>query len=113
MRVKNKSKIQRLILAAAVGILLLTHAGCQSGGGTGALVGGGIGALAGQAIGGDTGATLIGAAVGTGIGYMIGNEADKKKAQQMSQASRSNQYSHTEVSPLAGTRWTVVDVAPG
>lgn len=101
-----------LICVVLAGALLVGSGGCQSGGGTGALVGGGIGALAGQAIGGDTGATLIGAAVGTGIGYMIGNEADKKKAQQMSQASRSNQYSHTEVSPLAGTRWTVVDIAP-
>ena len=112
MIIMNTLKTHRFIITAAVGLLLLTHAGCQSDGGTGALVGGGIGALAGQAIGGDTGATLIGAAIGTGIGYMIGNEADKKKAQQMSQTSRSYQYSHNEISPLSGTRWTVVDVAP-
>ena len=112
MIVMNTSNMKRRFLAAAVGTLMLTYIGCQSGGGTGALAGAGIGALVGQAIGGDTKSTLIGTAVGTGIGYMIGNEADKKKARQMSQASRYNQYSHTEVSPLAGTRWTVVDLAP-
>jgi hypothetical protein len=87
-------------------------AGCATGGQTGALAGGGIGALAGQAIGGDTEATLIGAAVGTGIGYLIGNEADKKKAAEMSKESESRSYSHAETSPLAGTRWKVVSLVP-
>jgi hypothetical protein len=97
--------------ALLMGSIMLTG-GCATSGQTGALAGGGIGALAGQAIGGSTEATLIGAAVGTGVGYIIGNEKDKKKAREMSQSSRSTDYSHSEVSPLARTRWNVVSLAP-
>ena len=86
--------------------------GCETSGKTGALVGAGIGALAGQALGGDTEGTLIGAAVGGGIGYMIGNEKDKEHAKEMSEGSRSHQYTHTEVGPLGGTRWQLVSLAP-
>ncbi len=86
--------------------------GCATSGKTGALIGAGIGALAGQALGGDTEATLIGAAVGTGIGYIIGNEKDKKHAQEMSEQARSHQYTHTEVGSLGGTRWQLVSLAP-
>ena len=86
--------------------------GCATSGKTGALVGAGIGALAGQAIGQDTEGTLIGAAVGTGIGYIIGNEKDKKHAKKMSEEARSHQYTHTEVGPLGGTRWQLVNLAP-
>ena len=64
----------------------------------------------GQAIGGNTEATLIGAAVGTGIGYIIGNEVDKKHAQEMSQTTSSAGYDHNEVTPLDGTRWKIVDL---
>ncbi|MHC5004098.1 MAG: glycine zipper domain-containing protein [Planctomycetota bacterium] len=100
----------RPVLPVIVAVALVT--GCQTGGQTGAVAGAGIGALAGQAIGGDTGATLVGAAVGTGIGYMIGNEADKKHAQEISQQTRSTDYSHTEVGPLGGTRWKIVSLEP-
>jgi len=86
--------------------------GCATSGKTGALIGAGIGALAGQAIGGDTEGTLIGAAVGTGIGYIIGNEKDKKHAKELSEQSRSPQYTHTEVGPLGGTRWQLVSILP-
>jgi len=86
--------------------------GCETGGKTGALVGSGIGALAGQAIGGNTESTLIGAAVGTGIGYMIGNEKDKKHAEEMNREAKAHDYTHNEVGPLGGTRWLVVDIAP-
>ena len=95
------------LLAAVLGVT-----GCQTGGQTGALAGAGIGALAGQAIGGDTGGTLIGAAVGTGIGYIIGNEADKKHAREMSQAQKGPAPTHSEVGPLGGTRWSVVSLSP-
>jgi hypothetical protein len=99
-------------LAGLALVLILALGGCETGGQTGALVGTGIGALAGQAIGGDTGATLIGAAAGAGIGYVIGNEQDKKHAREMSEQSASQQYTHHEVSPIGGTRWQVVSLAP-
>ncbi len=82
--------------------------GCESDAQTGALVGVGVGALIGQAAGGSTEATLIGAGVGAGAGYMIGNEKDKKKAQQQ---NYNVQYSTAE-SPLAGTSWLVLSVVP-
>lgn len=97
---------------AAVMISSMLVGGCATSGQTGALAGGGMGALAGQIIGGSTSATLIGAAVGTGVGYMIGNEKDKKKAREMSQTSRQTNYSHSEVAPLARTRWNVVSLTP-
>lgn len=97
--------------------LIITSAGCETGGQTGALGGAAIGALAGQAIGGNTAGTLIGAAVGSGIGYMIGNEEDKKHAREMNQrqAPRTTTYSppsHTEVGRLGGTRWNLVSLVP-
>ncbi len=97
-----------------VGIFALTvHInGCATRGQTGALAGSGVGALVGQAIGHNTEATLIGGAVGTGVGYIIGNEVDKKKAERMSLADQSGNYSHQEVGPLAGTSWKVVDISP-
>lgn len=100
-----------LILTVFVG--LLSPAGCQTGGQTGALAGGGIGALAGQVIGGDTTATLIGAAVGTGVGYIIGNEQDKKHAAEMSRPPSSpSAPTHGETGSLGGTRWIVVSLNP-
>jgi len=86
----------------------MTIAGCQTKGQTGAMAGAGLGALIGQAVGGDTGATLIGAAVGTGLGYIIGNEMDKKDAQE--QAAEPNYM--PAASPLSGTIWQVISVAP-
>ena len=97
---------------AALMLILFTSGGCQTGGQTGALAGAGIGALAGQAIGGNTGATLVGAAVGTGVGYIIGNEADKKHARQMSQGQKAAAPTHSEVGPLGGTRWSVISLVP-
>jgi hypothetical protein len=106
------SKSSPLLTTVVLMVVLSLALGCATQGQTGALAGGGIGALAGQAIGGSTEATLIGAAVGTGIGYIIGNEADKKKAQQMSQTTQATNYDHTEVGPLANTRWKVVSLNP-
>lgn len=100
------------VFAGVAGILIVFAAGCETGGKTGALAGAGIGALAGQAIGRDTESTLIGAAIGTGIGYIIGNEKDKKHAQEMRQADKKDDYAHTEVGPLGGTRWLLQDVSP-
>ncbi len=108
-------------ILAVAGLLVATIGGCATQGRTGALIGGGIGALAGQAIGGDTAGTLIGAAVGTGIGYIIGNEADKKHAQEMTEQSEAQSgngqdanfyHTHKEVGALGGTRWLVNDIAP-
>jgi hypothetical protein len=101
----------------ASGILLATvvaafTGGCATGGETGALAGSGIGAVAGQSIGENTEATLIGPDAGTGVGYIIGDEMDKKHAEEMSQETRSKNYDHNEVSDLAGTKWKVVQISP-
>ena len=104
--------VLRRRLAAAAVVAAVVVVGCETGGQTGALAGAGIGALAGQAIGGDTGATLVGAAAGAGIGYIIGNESDKKHAQEMSASSQSANYAHSEVGELGGTRWSVISLAP-
>jgi hypothetical protein len=95
-------------LSAAIGF----SGGCETSAQTGALGGAGIGALAGQAIGGNTQATLIGAAAGAGIGYIIGNEKDKAEAKTMSAGSREHNYTHTQVTPLGGTRWKVTMLDP-
>jgi hypothetical protein len=100
--------VSRIVAVLAA---LAALGGCETGGQTGALAGAGIGALIGQAAGGDTEATLIGAAVGTGLGYIIGNEADKKHAQEMEKTSAPT-YQHQETGVLAGTRWQVVSLAP-
>ena len=93
-------------------VSMLMNVGCATKGQTGALAGGGIGALAGQVIGGNTESTLIGAAVGTGIGYIIGNEKDKKHAREMSASTRGNNYNHSEVGNLGGTKWRVISINP-
>ncbi len=95
-----------------LGVLLGLAIGCETKAQTGALGGAGIGALAGQAIGGDTKATLIGAAVGTGVGYIIGNEADKQKAREMSNRTVGADYAHDETGLLQGSRWRVVTLVP-
>lgn len=93
-------------------VIVASAVGCRTNAQRGAVGGAAIGAIAGQAIGRDTKGTLIGAGVGTGIGYIIGNEADKEKAQAMSRASKQYNYTHDEVGKLGGTRWKVVSLAP-
>jgi len=68
-----------IIVTVSIGLILLTGCGnsAQNGSAVGALTGAGIG----QLIGGDTESTLVGAAVGGAGGYMLGNEADKERAQ--------------------------------
>jgi len=117
------TRFSKMGFVAAIAVFAALMAGCATHGQSGALAGGGIGALAGQAIGRNTEATLIGTAVGTGIGYIIGNEADKQKAYNMSYmppppppprppSYSTSGYSHREVGPLANTRWHVISVAP-
>ena len=108
-KMKQYSGIRLFVLSA---LLIALAGGCATHGQTGLLAGAGVGALAGQLIGGNTKSTLIGTAIGTGVGYIVGNEMDKKKAKEMSQASKSANYNHQEVSPLGGIKWKVVDVAP-
>ncbi|HTP61054.1 MAG TPA: YMGG-like glycine zipper-containing protein [Burkholderiales bacterium] len=93
-------------------ILIATAAGCATDNTTqGVALGAGLGALAGGIIGGHGSDALIGAAVGSGIGYVIGNENDKKKAQQMSEQSRPA-YVHHETGPFGGTSWRLQDWSP-
>lgn len=95
------SEYLNVTFSLVIVILLITSSGCESSAQTGTALGAGIGALAGQAIGRDTGSTLIGAGVGAGLGYIIGNEKDKKAAQ------NHNYYIPT---PLTGSKWEVVSL---
>lgn len=74
--------------------------------------GAGLGAIAGGLYGGHGSDALIGAAIGAGVGYLVGNEQDKRKAQQISEQSRSSNYSHNETGPFGGTRWRLTDWSP-
>jgi hypothetical protein len=76
----------------------------------GMLWGAGLGAVVGGIYGGHGSDALIGAAVGTGIGYVVGNQADKKKAQEMS--AQSPKGTHGETGPFAGTTWRLQDWSP-
>lgn len=91
----------KIIVSVVIVILLITSSGCESSAQTGTALGAGIGALAGQAIGGNTESTLIGTAVGAGVGYIIGNEKDKKAAQN---------HNYNAPTPLTGTKWKVVSL---
>ena len=103
-----KAKIISAILIAAMagGAAAQTTTGKKKG----MLWGAGLGAVTGGIIGGHGSDALIGAAVGTGIGYIIGNESDKKKAQEMSAQSKNN--THSETGPFAGTTWRLQDWSP-
>jgi hypothetical protein len=94
-----------LIAALAGGAIAQT-----SGKKKGTLWGAGLGAVAGGVIGGHGSDALIGAAVGAGIGYVVGNESDKKKAQEMS--AQSPKGTHGETGPFAGTTWRLMDWSP-
>ncbi|MBW1896820.1 MAG: hypothetical protein JRI47_07150 [Deltaproteobacteria bacterium] len=84
---------------------LFALAGCATSAQTGALGGAGAGALMGQMIGHSTGSTLIGAGIGLGLGYIIGNEMDKKKAQEKS----ATQPSQTITSTMRPGIWAEQD----
>ena len=100
-----KKTLAALVVSAAL-------AGCATDAGTGAAWGAGLGAIAGGLYGGHGSDALIGAAIGTGIGYVVGNESDKRKANQMSQQTKSQNYAHSETGPFPGTNWRLVDWSP-
>ncbi len=92
-----------ILVAASLG------GGCATQGQTGALAGAGAGALIGGLANmhGSWGATaLIGAGVGAGVGYLIGNEKDKREAQQRQAVGEE------DLRPLAGTTWKVIEITP-
>ncbi len=98
---KEQDKGMRVLGVVVILCLLLsTVSGCATKGQTGALAGAGAGALIGGLAnsGGSWGATaLIGAGVGAGVGYLIGNEQDKKDAENRQKTTEG------ELKPLAGT----------
>jgi hypothetical protein len=95
-----------LIAAAAAGAQAQESSGKKKG----MLWGAGLGAVAGGIVGGHGSDALIGAAVGTGIGYIVGNQSDKKKAEEMNAQSKNG--SHGETGPFAGTTWRLQDWSP-
>jgi hypothetical protein len=106
--VKGRKLISVMCVVALCSALLFC-AGCETKAQTGALSGAGVGAMVGGLANmhGSWGATaLIGAGVGAGLGYLIGNEADKKDAQQRQGAQEG------EIRPLAGTTWQVTSIVP-
>jgi hypothetical protein len=83
--------------------------GCATQGQTGALSGAGAAALIGvlATMHGSWGATaLLGAGIGAGVGYLIGNEKDKKDAQNRTAVSEE------ETRPLGDTTWQVISIVP-
>ena len=94
-------------------LIALFVAGCATDSSTskGVAWGAGIGAIAGGLYGGHGSDALIGAAVGAGVGYVVGNEQDKAKAKQMSNASQPT-YTHSETGPFGGTNWRLQDWSP-
>lgn len=101
------------IVAAFLIALVASGAAAQESSGKkkGMAWGAGLGAVAGGIIGGHGSDALIGAAVGTGIGYIVGNESDKKKAQEMNAQSPSGKHS-SDTEPFAGTTWKLQDWSP-
>ena len=73
-------KVCTAFVVLAMMVSLASCAGEYNRGQSGAVMGGVGGALIGQAIGRSTEATLIGLAVGTMLGYIVGNEMDKRIA---------------------------------
>ena len=107
---KKFSKGMRIIcVIVTICFSLAAASGCATKGQTGALAGAGAGALIGGLAnsGGSWGATaLIGAGVGAGVGYLIGNEQDKKDAENRQKSTEA------ELKPLAGTTWQVISINP-
>ena len=109
----NLKRKWTVLVLVSLATLLISLTGCATKKETGALTGAGVGALAGQIIGGNTAGTLIGAGVGAGVGYLIGNDMDKKEAQEMSQKTAAQNYQHKEDTwPLAGTKWKIDSISP-
>lgn len=106
-----KRLIMSFLLVAA-GFAWLFATGCETDAQTGALIGTAAGAGVGQAIGRNTGGTLIGAGVGAAAGYMLGNEGDKKKAQQRQQSEMSSmrQDMNTELVNVTNSNGSIIQV---
>lgn len=103
--------MKRIIAAILIALIAGGAAAQQSSGKKkGTLWGAGLGAVAGGVIGGHGSDALIGAAVGAGVGYVIGNESDKKKAEEMS--AQSPKGTHNETGPFGGTTWKLQDWSP-
>ena len=87
-----------------------------------AITGAAIGALTGGLVTGKFGGAAVGAVAGGGLGYVVGNEKDKKRAQEQAareQAARdkasvssdpSTAYEAPEENRFVGSTWQVVSV---
>ncbi len=84
------------IIAVAGLVAVGFTSGCESEAKTDALIGTGLGVGIAALTGGDGSDLLVGAAIGGGAGYVLGNEADKKKAQQ-SPAATAGTSSQQEI----------------
>jgi hypothetical protein len=102
--------MKRILAALLIATLAGGAAAQTSGKKKGMLWGAGLGAVTGGIIGGHGSDALIGAAVGTGIGYLVGNNADKKKAEELNAQSKNS--THSETGPFAGTKWRLQDWSP-
>lgn len=87
-----------------------------------AITGAAIGALTGGIVTGKFGGAAVGAVAGGGLGYVVGNEKDKKRAQEQAareQAARekasvssdpATAYQAPEENPFVGSTWQVVSL---
>lgn len=105
-----KPVVQSMTSLLIVCTMTLLAGGCESGRGTGTLAGAGMGALIGQVAGGTATSTMVGAGIGAAGGYIIGNESDRRQAQQ--RAARNIPTPPNELAPLAGTSWTLTSINP-
>lgn len=87
-----------VVLAGCEGEGVQTTAREHAGGIVGGVAGAGLGGVVGHAVGHNTTGTLLGAGVGAGLGYIIGNQLDKRRA---------NEYNVAEPTALTGTSWHV------
>lgn len=87
-----------------------------------AITGAAIGALTGGIVSGKFGGAAVGAVAGGSLGYVVGNEKDKKRAQEQAareQAARekakvssdpATAYEAPEENPFVGSTWQVVSL---
>ena len=71
-----------LAILAAFGLMISFSVGCENEAQSNALLGAGLGVGISAISGGEGSDLATGAAIGAGAGYILGNEADKQKAQQ-------------------------------
>ena len=119
----TESMVRRMLRGMAPLLAVLTIVGLTGCGSTQAAKGGTGGAAIGAVASGVLGGNMVtGALVGGGLGYIMGNEADKRAAQQQAEAERARaaasrvtadqstayQPERSQMNPLVGSSWQLI-----